>query len=157
MTYFELFQQGPAVYIPVLLIMLGITLLAYGAFPIIFAKTRKKTITKKKYNLLCYGINFFVMFLFIAFNGGSSGGPYILWTGIFSSIGFNTLKKRGVLDGFQPIKAEKIFQDQKSFSNAEKQCPNETEEIRFCRKCGNKLLDGAKFCNKCGTAAIKED
>ena len=37
---------------------------------------------------------------------------------------------------------------------------NEDEEtdcsnkIRFCRKCGNKLLDGARFCNKCGAEVL---
>lgn len=30
------------------------------------------------------------------------------------------------------------------------------DQILFCRKCGNKLLDGANFCNKCGTAIVKE-
>ena len=65
MTYYELFQQGPMVYIPVLLISLVVTLLAYAALPIILAKTRKKIITKKKYNLLCYGINFLIMIVFI--------------------------------------------------------------------------------------------
>lgn len=149
MTY-ELFQQGPAVYVPVLLITLGITLLAYGAFPIIFANTRKKTITKKKYNLLCYGINFFVMFLFIVLNGKSSGAPYIIWTGVFSSIGLNNLKKRGVLAGFQNTKKGFIDDTRDDTSIDE-------NKINFCRKCGNKLPDGAKFCNKCGTSIIKED
>lgn len=156
MTY-ELFRQGPAVYIPVLLIMLGITLLAYGAAPTIIAKTRKKTITKKKYHLLCYGINFFVMCLFIVFNGKSSGMPYILWTGIFSSRGLKTLKNRGILDGFQTVKTERTIQTNEDFSDTNKENNFYTEEIRFCRKCGTKLLGGAKFCNKCGTAVIKED
>ncbi len=146
MTY-ELFQQGPAVYIPILLIMLGITLLAYALFPIIFANTRKKTITRKKYNLLCYGINFFVMFLFIVFNGKSSGAPYILWTGVFSTVGLNILKKRRVLEGFQPLHISEPTQNENS---------NETTEIKYCRKCGNKLLDRSQFCNKCGTEIIKE-
>lgn len=26
---------------------------------------------------------------------------------------------------------------------------------RFCRKCGEKLIDGSKFCRKCGTAVIE--
>ena len=30
-------------------------------------------------------------------------------------------------------------------------------KIRFCRKCGNKLIDGARFCNKCGTEVINEE
>ena len=32
----------------------------------------------------------------------------------------------------------------------------ESVKTSFCRKCGNKLLDGAKFCNKCGTEVIEE-
>ena len=29
-------------------------------------------------------------------------------------------------------------------------------QIKFCRKCGNKLFNGAKFCNKCGTEILLE-
>ena len=54
---YELFQQGPAAYIPVILVSLVVTVVAYGAFPFIFARARKKVITKKKYNRLCYGFN----------------------------------------------------------------------------------------------------
>lgn len=32
-----------------------------------------------------------------------------------------------------------------------------SNKIRFCRKCGNKLLANAKFCNKCGTEVINEE
>ena len=148
MSYYELFQQGPMVYIPILLISLAITLLAYAAIPIILAKTRKKTITKKKYNLLCYGINFLIMFVFIVLNGKSSGAPYIIWTGVFSSIGLRILKERKVLDGFQSVAVEQNF----SYEDI----PDDVPRIRFCRKCGSELLDGAKYCNKCGTE-VKED
>ena len=32
-----------------------------------------------------------------------------------------------------------------------------TEAVKtvFCRKCGTKLIDGAKFCDKCGTEVIE--
>ena len=150
MMYYELFQQGPAVYVPVLLITILITLVAYGAFPIIFSMARKKTITKKKYNLLCYGVNFFVMFLFIVLNGKSSGSPYILWTCVFSSIGLRTLKKRGVLEGFQKFRP--VYTDE-----SEEDTFVDENKINFCRKCGNKLLANAKFCNKCGTEVINEE
>ena len=146
MTYYELFQQGPMVYIPVLLISLVVTLLAYAALPIILAKTRKKIITKKKYNLLCYGINFLIMIAFIGLNGKSSGAPYIIWTGVFSSMGLRILKKRHVLDGFQPVTVEQNLQAIDASDDAPR--------IRFCRTCGSELLDGAKFCNKCGTEVI---
>lgn len=98
MTYYELFQQGPAVYIPVLLFSLVVTIVAYGAVPFIVAKTRKPPITKKKYRGLCYAINVAVMFLFIVINGeASSGGPYLLWTWVFSSWGAKILETRGIL------------------------------------------------------------
>lgn len=37
-----------------------------------------------------------------------------------------------------------------------KEIPTATEQIRFCRKCGNELLDNSKFCSKCGTEIISE-
>lgn len=33
---------------------------------------------------------------------------------------------------------------------------NETDDIRFCRKCGADLIVGGKFCSKCGTEIIEE-
>lgn len=33
---------------------------------------------------------------------------------------------------------------------------DETNDIRFCRKCGEKLLDRSQFCSKCGTEIVKE-
>ena len=32
-----------------------------------------------------------------------------------------------------------------------------TEQVRFCRKCGEKLLDNSQFCRKCGTAIKVEE
>lgn len=32
--------------------------------------------------------------------------------------------------------------------------PDEEDKICFCRKCGEKLLDGSRFCSKCGTEVI---
>ena len=96
---YELFQQRPAAYIPVLLLSLVITVVAYGAFPFIFARVRNTPSTKKKYRRLCYGINIAVMFMFIVINGeASSGGPYLLWTWIFSSWGTRILENKGLLD-----------------------------------------------------------
>ena len=31
----------------------------------------------------------------------------------------------------------------------------ESGKARFCRKCGEKLIDGSKFCRKCGTAVVE--
>lgn len=169
MTY-ELFQQGPATYVPIILVSLVITLAAYGAFPLILARARKKTITKRKYNLLCFCVNFLVMVLFIVVNGEpSSGGPYLLWTWVFSASGIKTLKNRGVLDEFQNSDYTKTVEynenevdetvaSEKTVIVAE-EVPILKDEprIRFCRKCGFELIDGSEFCNGCGTAIERSD
>lgn len=147
---YELFQQGPAAYIPVLLLSLVVTVAAYGAFPLIFAATRTTPITKKKYKRLCYGINIAVMFMFIVINGeASSGGPYLLWTWIFSSWGTRILEDKGLLDDGSYIPSAppvQTPQQSKPIVEADKIC--------FCRKCGERLIENGKFCRKCGTEII---
>ena len=34
--------------------------------------------------------------------------------------------------------------------------PEDADRIRFCRKCGEKLIDGSKFCRVCDTEVIEE-
>lgn len=97
MSNFELFQESPGLFFIILLISLVLTLFVYGAFPVIFAKTRKKPITKKKYRILCYGINSIGILFFIVFNEAASAGPYLLWTWIFSKYGIKTLESKGLL------------------------------------------------------------
>lgn len=148
---YEMFQQGPIVYIPIILLSLIITVIAYGAFPYVFAKARRKHITQKKYRYLCYGINLAVMFLFIVINGeASSGGPYLLWTWIFSSWGIRILNAKGLF-------ADGSYMQKTNTQVLEKAIlPPDADQIRFCRKCGNMLIDNAIFCNKCGTKIVKE-
>ena len=71
----------------------------YGAFPIIFAKTRRNVITSKKYKRLCYWINAAVLIIFVCISlvTAPSGAAYLLWTSIFSSKGRKILEKRGLL------------------------------------------------------------
>ncbi len=176
---YELFQQGPAVYIPFLLFSLVITVLAYGAFPIIFAKKRNVTITEKKYKRLCYGINAAVMFVFLVLNGGvSNGAPYLLWTWVFSRYGVKVLNTRGIIpDGeYLPDDPNRLteckscgYRD-KNFFDACPKCGKyakqyvyiseestvASDKIRFCRKCGEKISEDSRFCSKCGTQIILE-
>ena len=151
MTYFDLLQESPGLFILTIIISLIVTLIAYGAFPLIFSRTRKSNITKKKYYTLCYCINFAVMVLFIAINGEpSSGGPYLLWTWVFSSSGLKTLKGRGILGESQSISYS-------TFSSIEEpiiaKAPIESnhQKCNICQNCGLELIDGALFCNTCGT------
>ncbi len=149
--FYEVFLQGPEVYIPVLIASCIATLVGYGTFPLTFAIVRKKPITKKKYRRLCYGINIVVMFLFVFINGeASSGGPYLLWSWIFSSWGVRILEGKDLLvDGSDIPNAPTRSQERSAPASNAKQ-------IRFCRRCGAKLLDESRFCNQCGTQIIKE-
>lgn len=95
---YEVFEAGPAVYIPYILISLAITLAAYGAFPLIFAKVYKRIITKKKYRWYCFGFNLLVMITFcIIYGRFSSWGPYVIWTTVFSGVGIKMLTNKGQL------------------------------------------------------------
>ena len=144
MSYFELFQESPGLFFLVLGISLVVTLLVYGAFPIIFSKVRKTPITKKKYKTLCYCINIVGIVFFVAFNGSAvSGGPYLLWTWIFSNRGLKTLEAKGLLIDTSQTEDTATATEIK-------------DKICFCRKCGTKLDDDSRFCRKCGTE-IKEE
>ena len=176
---YELFQQGPAVYLPVLLVSLIVTVLAYGAFPFIFAKTRNASITKKKYKRLCYGINFAVMIVFMIIQSSANNStpynvfPYLLWTWVFSNYGTKLLGSRSIMTIEDPNRVTECkscgFKDH-NFFNACPKCgkyekqnvylneepPIETDKILFCRKCGEKLIDSSRFCRKCGTETVSE-
>lgn len=146
---YEVFLQGPEVYIPIILLSLAITLIAYGAFPLIFAKIRKAPITKKKYRWICYGINLAAMFVFIILNGEANGSPYLLWTWIFSNRGVKILSSRGVLADGPHIydTPDSVVETGSSIIK--------TNRNFFCRNCGEKLIENSRFCRKCGTEVPK--
>ena len=175
---YEIFEMGPAVYIPVILISLAITVFAFGAIPFITARTQKKTITKKAYKTRCYGFNAIILLLFAVINAGTvAGGPYLLWTSIFMGWGLKTLEKRGVLASADCVglnddpnrivectscgyRSQEYFEScpqcgkfAKQYIQAE-QANKPEAKVRFCSNCGEKLLDDSKFCRKCGTAVI---
>ena len=142
MSYFELLQESPVMFVVFLILSMLLTLLVYGAFPVIFAKTRQSPITKKKYKRLCYGINLSGMVFFVALNGAASGGPYLLWTWVFSRYGIKALTSKSLLINVQEP-TNKIL--------------NTPPQIRFCRKCGANLDSGSRFCRKCGTEIKTEE
>lgn len=91
-------QRGTELYLPVLLLSLVITVVAYGALPILFACFRKEFITRGKYRLICFGINAVIMIVFMVLSQNfSNAAPYSMWTFVFSAIGIKILDKRGCL------------------------------------------------------------
>ena len=161
MTY-ELFQQGPETYIPVIIASLAFTVIGYAAFPFIFARIRKKTITKKKYRTLCYIFNLLVMFFFIIENGESSGAPYFLWTWVFSAAGIKELERRGILENTHMVNYNQIMEYNRNINDEAdtiEEVAIQMEEynatsIRFCRKCGFEMIEGSEFCSQCGTKIV---
>ncbi len=183
---FEVFNQGPAVYIPILLFSLIFTVFAYGVFPIIFAYARKAQITEKKYKKLCYLINVPVVLVFFIFGDGDSNlFPYFLWTFCISKLGTKILKTRGIIPNgnhfpydINSVSVSKPSENSaynaysnKNPFNAYPNCDNhknrhiylntepkfDDDKIRFCRICGDKLFEGSRFCRKCGTEVVKVD
>ncbi len=130
----------------VLIIDLVVTLLVYGVFPVIFAKTRKTPISKKKYKGLCYAVNIIGLIFFIVINGAASGGPYILWTWIFSKYGIKTLDAKKLLA--TDVKESDIDDIELEVDKYEKNesSPNKDE----CPCCFSKINDKDKECPHCG-------
>ena len=97
MLDFDLLQENPSLFFIILILSIITTIFVYGVFPVIFAKARKAPITKKKYKRLCYGINIIGLVFFVVLNGAVSGGPYLLWTSVFSHYGVKILGAKSLL------------------------------------------------------------
>ena len=175
MELLELYESSPGLFFVTLFISLVITLLGYCAIPLIFAATRKAPITRRRFRVLCFVFNLIVMIIFIAINGEpSSMGPYVLWTGVFSSAGIKILNKKGRLitsakEGaaavLSPPASENVSSaalDELSEINpvveeispeAEETTPVVAENTndKYCTNCGFKLLSGSNFCSACGS------
>lgn len=154
----ELFELGPGVYIPYLILSFLITAGSYAIFPLLFARIRKKNITARKFRFFCFLFNFMIMAFFIALNGSSSGAPYLIWTSVFCHYGLKTLKKRNII-----VISNTMVQN--NDSDMSMQCTNKknnsfdsefspTKQIkskkRFCVICGNPIDQETKRCSSCG-------
>lgn len=172
---YDLFLSNPKEYFPILFVSLAMTLIAYAAFPVIFAKTRKVPVTKKKYRWFCFGVNIAVMLGFAILNGRTNGAPYLLWTWFFSNYGIKVLRQRSLLTGNkQDVEEPERWTECKVCGYRSKdmfyECPqcgkyaspyqnsqekkSESGEGHFCRKCGEKLMEGSRFCRKCGAEVV---
>lgn len=132
MLSYASYAENPSSFILTFLVSIIITLFAYCAFPLIFAKIRIAPISAKKYTFFCYGFNLLVLIFFLVINGKSSGAPYILWTLFFSKLGTAILEDRHVL--------EERLEDN----------PN---RIVKCKTCGYQSDEYFEACPKCGKYA----
>ena len=116
---YDLFEQGPGVYMPAIIASLVITVVVYALFPLLFAKIRRKKITVKKYTIICFCVNIFIRVVFftpLLDNPGSSVFPCFLWTSVFAALGKKILNRKGVLQideaaGIQESEATEILAD----------------------------------------------
>jgi len=97
MSYESLLENPGATFLTYFISLL-ITLVVYGAYPLLYAILQKEPITPKRYKWVCYGVNFF-LFIFIMFGilQGTSAWPYIFWTAVFISVGRKILRDKGLL------------------------------------------------------------
>lgn len=149
---YELLEEDSGLFVLMLFLSIFITIIIYSAFPLIFAFSRHKKITTKKYNILCFSINFAIMFLFHLFFGetNASAAPYFLWTTIFSIVGSKTLQRKNLVDNTPKKAKTKIVLPEVKDNISEN-----NNKVLFCRKCGQELQKESNFCNKCGTEIIK--
>lgn len=96
---------------------LFIAVLAYGAFPTIFAICKPK-ISVKSYRWICFLANFVVYLGFALIGGNYNAAPYLLWTVIFCAIFKRFLPK---ID--PPIDYSKM--EKKSFEEISSSVPEE--------------------------------
>lgn len=151
---YELYEQGPEAYIPILIANLVVTILAYGAFPFIFAKIRNASITEKRYRRLCYGINAAVMFVFMILKGGAfNAAPYLLWTWVFSRYGIKELNRKGVIENSGQHQEPNCSSNSKSNSSY-----TSTSDVSFrCSSCGYQDTVEYNTCPKCGAYVYKRN
>lgn len=159
----------------VLLFNLVVTIFAYGFFPFVFARVRKKSISGKKYKRICYGFNAIPMIWFFLLNRRTTLMPYLLWTSVFVYFGTNKLGWRGVLsetdtkekidteltahshiDGDsqyhnKSLEAPQDYVGKYQKSNASELIINKANpKQKYCKHCGGAIDNETKKCSKCG-------
>ena len=161
----------------VLFLSLFITVLIYGAIPLVLAIIKKSLITKKSYRALCFGINAIVLVISIIINEGNfNASPYILWTSLFSFLGIKILRSRNLLvesrdvaDGQTYIieckccgyreenyfhKCPKCGKSAKRYVNSNAGLNLEDDYTYICLNCGKKLPKSVDYCLECGSKDV---
>lgn len=165
-------EQGTMTEIATILLNLVLTMVLYGAFPMVFAVTRKKAIRDRKYKILCYVVNLLIKL--VLYRGSALNlAPYVLWTFVFSRFGITILGNRGVpavVPENREVADEEIELttnelEEGSISQAPVDMPQRKEltsvktlaevvknDDILCPYCGFELFEGSAFCSHCGKA-----
>lgn len=75
------------------------TMILYAITPTAFSLIRKTPITKRKFRIICYIINFILMVIVKALLTGNmtNWAPYIIWSSVFISLGLSRLNKKELI------------------------------------------------------------
>ena len=144
----EIMEESVGLFFLILLLDIALTILAYAAFPILFAKKRTTPILTKAYKRKCFGINAIWIAVFFLLGGSLSLPAYVLWTVVFSNKGLKHLKSRGLLLDAPIVEQPSVQTENRSFYK--------TSPISYCEYCGAPYEADARFCSECG-AKTKEN
>lgn len=148
-----------------ILLNLIITVVAYLAVPAIFC-LRGEKMTRQQINKIslingcCVCFAFIVLRAVLEVKGGS--GAVALWTPIGHWIMSKRLlisdddsksnvdKKNGANSNIERVNQNRKVNVDIQKTNSMSFKVRNSQEICFCRKCGNRLVADSMFCNKCG-------
>lgn len=145
-----------------------ITAIAYMAVPMIMLASNGGKFPKKKankialWNSIIVGILFLIITISLEATAGWTAAPAILYYCInFAIISEKITKEKSSSENNQMQPSQKVnLNETRTVTSTDKSANTQpiakpkveqTQKISFCRKCGNKLIDGSVFCNKCGS------
>lgn len=155
-------NSSPAEIVIILIGGILLTMALYGSFPLLFAYNSKKSITKKKYKKLCYGVNAILMLICAVIDlDDNFTFPYIFWTSIFCEFGVKKLSARNLLEENAQIESNQPSIPANETIPPKKQEADIIPKVQvepvysssaslYCRKCGTKLWEDSIYCDSCG-------
>lgn len=80
-----------------ILISILMTVVVYASFPIIFAKLRKNKISKTRYRVYSFVVNFILHCVLSGigvFGSFTNAAPMVVWTLVFTSFGYSMMEDK---------------------------------------------------------------
>ncbi len=133
-----------------LLVSLMLTALFYTGPILIYRFAIRKATLNKKQAIITTVVCGFVMYLlmWLIVHSITDSGANFTACSIWSFVNYYILTKE-----FTNTSTEKNFKSSE-YKNIAQNNSNQTKtayRIRFCRKCGNKIVENSNFCNACGS------